>query len=90
MHVQRFGNHHQTVILCLGFFQQLQCFLIHYVIMEAPAASTGIALLFQIFLGIVFVHAELRRIFAQLVGVILAGSIHENAAHSRCLHAAEQ
>ena len=90
MHIQRFGDHHQTVILCLCLFQQLQCFLIHYVIMEAPAAGTCIALLFQIFFCIVFVHAELRRILAQLVSIILAGSIHENAAHSRCLHAAEQ
>ena len=90
MHIQCFGNHHQTVILRLGLFQQLQCFLIHYVIMEAPAAGTCITLLFQIFFGIVFVHAELRRIFAQLVGIILAGGIHENAAHSRCLHTAEQ
>ena len=90
MHIQGFNNHHQTVILRFGFFQQLQCFLIHYVIMEAPAAGTGIALFFQIFLGIVFVHSELRRIFAQLVCIILAGSIHENAAHSLRLYTAEQ
>ena len=90
VHIQRLCHHHQTVVLRLRTLKHFQRLCIHHIVMEAPAARTSIALLFEIFLRIVFAHTELLRIFAQLVGIILARRIHKNAAHTCCLHAAEQ
>ena len=49
--------------------------LIHHIVMIAPAASARIAKFFQLLLGNIFLHAKLVGVFAQLVSIILAGSV---------------
>ncbi|MPN05030.1 hypothetical protein SDC9_152279 [bioreactor metagenome] len=73
VHVKSFGNHeHFVVAPALQHFNSL---FIHYIIVEAPAAGTGIPLFFQILTGIVFLHAKLLRILLKLIGIITTGRI---------------